>query len=371
MDNAECHMNIHAIEFAIQNGIVIVTLPPHTTAKLQPLDVSIFGPFKSHLRALQRDFHLTNPNKPLTEHQLPELACKAWVKACTPANVMSGFAATGIWPIDSNIFPDDAFLGAEVTEQPPPETVAEEQELSLELDGSLPPSPTPSPLPSSNSNEAAEIPTPEALDSSSPCPSGSPMPGPSGEPTPGPSGSATPGPSGAPTPGPSGSPTPGPSGSATPGPSGSPTPSPSGSATHGPSGFSFYGPSGISPPVSSDSITLRVEAVRPFPKADPRPLGKGRKRVKSCILTENEGAISDMRSKEEKKRKAEEKKLGRPKTKKAAPKPKKKSKPEEEESEEETPVVYDDDSEYSDEMDDILDTALPYPFQDKEPEVRN
>lgn len=34
MDNAECYMSIHAVEYAIQHGIVIVTLPPHTTAQL-------------------------------------------------------------------------------------------------------------------------------------------------------------------------------------------------------------------------------------------------------------------------------------------------------------------------------------------------
>ncbi|KAG0709992.1 hypothetical protein GWK47_023736 [Chionoecetes opilio] len=46
-------MSIHAAEYAIQHGIVIVTLPPHTTAKLQPLDVSVFGPFKSVLRSIR------------------------------------------------------------------------------------------------------------------------------------------------------------------------------------------------------------------------------------------------------------------------------------------------------------------------------
>ena len=56
MDNAECHMSIHAVEYAIQHGIVIVTLPPHTTAKLQPLDVSVFGPFKTRLRQKQDDY---------------------------------------------------------------------------------------------------------------------------------------------------------------------------------------------------------------------------------------------------------------------------------------------------------------------------
>ena len=119
MDNAECHMSIHAVEFAIQHGIVIVTLPPHTTAKLQPLDVSIFGPFKSALRAIQDAFKLSNPHVPITEHMLPEMACKAWDKVCNATNIGNGFRACGIYPIDRNIFPDDAFAGAEVTEQEP------------------------------------------------------------------------------------------------------------------------------------------------------------------------------------------------------------------------------------------------------------
>ena len=131
MDNAECHMSIHVVQYAIQNGIVIVTLPPHTTAKLQPLDVSVFGPFKSFMRALQNDFKLSNPHVPITEHVLPEMACKAWVQAATPANINSGFAATGIWPINRNIFPDDAFIGAEVSERSPPPDVAELPDLNV------------------------------------------------------------------------------------------------------------------------------------------------------------------------------------------------------------------------------------------------
>lgn len=32
IDNAECHMTIGAVKYAIDNSIVILTLPPHTTA---------------------------------------------------------------------------------------------------------------------------------------------------------------------------------------------------------------------------------------------------------------------------------------------------------------------------------------------------
>ena len=120
MDNAECHMNIHAVEFAIQHGIVIVTLPPHTTDKLQPLDVSVFGPFKTYMRGQLNDYALMHPNKHITEHMLPEFASNAWNSACTPNNVLSGFRATGILPINCHIFADEAFVGAQVTERPAP-----------------------------------------------------------------------------------------------------------------------------------------------------------------------------------------------------------------------------------------------------------
>ena len=120
MDNAECHMSIHAVEYAIRHGIVIVTLPPHTTAKLQPLDVGMYAPFKAYLKQLQDDYKLLNPHVGITEHVLPEMACKAWKKVCTMSNITSAWAATGIYPVDRNIFPDEAFAGAEVSEEPEP-----------------------------------------------------------------------------------------------------------------------------------------------------------------------------------------------------------------------------------------------------------
>ena len=183
MDNAMCHMNINAVEYAIKNGIVIVTLPPHTTAKLQPLDVSIYGPFKTYLRALQNEYRLANPNRPITEYMLPEFASKAWIKACTPSNVLSGFAATGIWPLNSDIFSDDAFAGAEVTERESPQDRDAEQSLVSAVEGNSslpghsddPTDPTPGP---SSAPEVSVAPGPSSR-SDTPA---SPVPGPSSAP---------------------------------------------------------------------------------------------------------------------------------------------------------------------------------------------
>ncbi|KAG0729006.1 hypothetical protein GWK47_031262 [Chionoecetes opilio] len=159
-----------------------------------------------------------NPNTCITEHMLPEFASKAWIKSSTPTNILSGFAATGIWPINRLIFPDEAFAGAEVTERPPPQ--ADGQELpdlnpDLEATPSTPPR-QPTQEPSTNNPSTS---------------------------------------------------------------------------THSPPGPSSVG----------DISEVTPDSVRPFPKASARPLGKGRKKVRACILTENEEAIANLKAKEEKK----------------------------------------------------------------------
>jgi len=47
LDNVETHFSAAALNYARDNGVVIFTFPPHCTPKLLPLDVGIFGPFKT------------------------------------------------------------------------------------------------------------------------------------------------------------------------------------------------------------------------------------------------------------------------------------------------------------------------------------
>lgn len=46
--NHESHCTDRIITLVRDNGLVLVTLPPHTSHKLQPLDITIFGPFKTY-----------------------------------------------------------------------------------------------------------------------------------------------------------------------------------------------------------------------------------------------------------------------------------------------------------------------------------
>lgn len=47
MDNHATHVNLQVVEYARKNHIIILTLPPHCSHRMQPLDVAVYGPFKS------------------------------------------------------------------------------------------------------------------------------------------------------------------------------------------------------------------------------------------------------------------------------------------------------------------------------------
>ena len=44
LDNHESHISVPSIDFARSHGIVMVTFPPHCSHKMQPLDISVYGP---------------------------------------------------------------------------------------------------------------------------------------------------------------------------------------------------------------------------------------------------------------------------------------------------------------------------------------
>jgi hypothetical protein len=66
LDNHEPHLSVTAINVAKENWIVMLTLPPHRSYKLQPLDCTVFGPYKAYFNACFNDWMLSNPGKPVT-----------------------------------------------------------------------------------------------------------------------------------------------------------------------------------------------------------------------------------------------------------------------------------------------------------------
>ena len=56
-----------------KNGIVLLTIPPHTSHRLQPLDKAVYGPFKSYYNRAIDCWMWNNPGKTLKFYDVPAL----------------------------------------------------------------------------------------------------------------------------------------------------------------------------------------------------------------------------------------------------------------------------------------------------------
>lgn len=120
MDNHESHMSIEAIDLAKDNGIVLLTFPPHCSHKMQPLDVSVYGPLKQYYDNACNAWQLDNAGQTLTIYNIAQMLGVAFPRAFVTSNIQSGFRKAGIFEFNRHIFQDYDFLGSYVTDRPAP-----------------------------------------------------------------------------------------------------------------------------------------------------------------------------------------------------------------------------------------------------------
>ncbi len=63
----------------------------------------------------------THPGRTVSIYEVAELVKQAFMSAMTPTNITSGFRATGIYPYNRDIFPDEDYAPSMVTDGPNPE----------------------------------------------------------------------------------------------------------------------------------------------------------------------------------------------------------------------------------------------------------
>lgn len=133
MDNHESHISLATIDKARENGVTILTLPPHCSHRLQPLDVSVFASFKAHYNSAVDSWLLHHPGTPITIYQVAECVGTAFDRSMTPSNIKSGFKRSGIFPLDKNVFNECDFMTSAVTDRP---TVNEQEASTSKADES-------------------------------------------------------------------------------------------------------------------------------------------------------------------------------------------------------------------------------------------
>lgn len=118
MDNHESHMTIAGLDFCKNNNIEVLTLPPHTSHRLQPLDRGVFGPLKTYFDHSCKAWMLNHSGIPITIDRIAELVAEPLLKGASSMNIIAGFRSTSIWPFNREIFSEDDFTPAFVTDSP-------------------------------------------------------------------------------------------------------------------------------------------------------------------------------------------------------------------------------------------------------------
>lgn len=107
LDGHSSHVNLAFLKKAIDYKILVVCYPPHSTHRLQPLDVSVFRPLASYYSTAIDDYARTSFGfSRVTKQTFWSLFWPAWQKGVRKETILSGFKKTGIWPLDPAIVLD-------------------------------------------------------------------------------------------------------------------------------------------------------------------------------------------------------------------------------------------------------------------------
>lgn len=118
LDNHSSHISLECVTYAKNNYIHLLSLPPHSSHKMQPLDRTVFKVLKDYYGNYCEQWMSTHPGRIITQYQVAGLFAKAYEKTASIGRAVKGFETCGIWPIDKHRFGEEDFLPSSVTDQP-------------------------------------------------------------------------------------------------------------------------------------------------------------------------------------------------------------------------------------------------------------
>lgn len=140
LDNHSSHISLAAINKCREYQILLLSLPPHSSHRLQPLDRGFFGPLKTVYGQECEKWHVSHPGRAITQFQIAELFGNAFSRVASIEKAVSAFRACGIWPYNPDIFSPEDFAPASVTNRPWPVTAEQilDNSSSTDSDEDLP-----------------------------------------------------------------------------------------------------------------------------------------------------------------------------------------------------------------------------------------
>lgn len=117
LDGHSSHKSLETQVYAKEHGVILFCFPPHTTHRVQPLDICFFAPLTTYYNQELLNWLRNHPGRVVTHFQVGKIFKAAYQKAATMSNAEKGFANAGIFPYNENIFPGWMFEAAETTNQ--------------------------------------------------------------------------------------------------------------------------------------------------------------------------------------------------------------------------------------------------------------
>ena len=119
LDGHKSHThNIPALQKASVAGVIMLSLPPHTSHQTQPLDLAFFKALKTYYSQNIDQWMRAHPGRAVTMYQVSQLFGPAYAKAVSVSVAINGFRKAGVFPINPIVYEEIAFCPAEATEQP-------------------------------------------------------------------------------------------------------------------------------------------------------------------------------------------------------------------------------------------------------------
>ena len=137
----------------------MLSFPPHCSHKLQPLDRTVYGPFKRYYNNACNSWMQENPGKTMSIYEIADMVGRAFPRAMTPTNIQSGFRVSGIFPFDRDIFSDEEFMPSNITDRPMEIT----ETPSTPSSSNQPPVITVDEMPPTSQNTSGDNATPESV----------------------------------------------------------------------------------------------------------------------------------------------------------------------------------------------------------------
>lgn len=102
--------NIDAINLARDYGIIMLSLPAHTTHKLQPLDRSFFKTLKQNFNAACVSWMRNHPGSVIKQTNIAEILKEAYLRAVCMETGIHGFECCGLWPCNRYKIRDEEYV---------------------------------------------------------------------------------------------------------------------------------------------------------------------------------------------------------------------------------------------------------------------